>query len=127
MSTLFDPATPPASSKPLPQVGGLQLRDYQQKAVDAAMEADNGILVKPTGSGKSLVIAGIVNRLDGPAVILQPTKEILESNYDKIERSGFRGASVDQIGRVRDVAVRAATLRFRHSAVPHLHHFALVR
>lgn len=48
-----------------------QLRDYQQQASDASIRFfsqdndKNGLLVLPTGSGKSLVIADIAHRLDG--------------------------------------------------------------
>lgn len=70
------------------------LRDYQQDAVDIALQKRRGLLVLPTGSGKSHIIAGIVNGLTGNVVILQPTKEILESNYQKIQQSGFRGATI---------------------------------
>lgn len=72
----------------------LNLRYYQQAAVDAAIANTNGILVLSTGSGKSLCVAGIVNRVDGRVLVLQPTKEILESNYDKIVASGFEGATI---------------------------------
>lgn len=48
------------------------LRDYQQKASDAAVsffankvKKNNVIMVLPTGAGKSLVIADIANRLEG--------------------------------------------------------------
>lgn len=70
-----------------------QLRPYQTEAVAACMAAESGVAVLPTGSGKSLVIAGIVNQCER-SVILQPSKEILESNLDKIRAFGFDGASV---------------------------------
>lgn len=44
----------------------------------------NGIIVLPTGAGKSLVIADIAARLDAPVLIFQPSKEILEQNYEKL-------------------------------------------
>jgi DNA repair protein RadD len=64
------------------------LRDYQQEASDAAIRffdshKKSGIIVLPTGSGKSLVLADIVNRLDGNIVILTHSKEILEQNHAK--------------------------------------------
>lgn len=69
------------------------LRDYQQAAVDAAKECvkakKNGILVMPTGSGKSLVIASLAKQLGGRIVVLQPSKEILEQNYEKMQNFGF--------------------------------------
>lgn len=67
------------------------LRPYQKQASDAAVEAftskgnGNGLLILPTGAGKSLVIADIANRLDGPLLILQPSKEILEQNFAKLQ------------------------------------------
>lgn len=49
-----------------------KLRDYQQKASDAAVsffnnkaKKNNAIMVLPTGAGKSLVIADIASRLEG--------------------------------------------------------------
>lgn len=66
------------------------LRDYQKQASDAAVRAlirqkdKNGIIVLPTGAGKSLVIADIAARLDSPLLVFQPSKEILEQNYTKL-------------------------------------------
>ena len=68
-----------------------KLRDYQQKASDTAVAffndkkaRYNAIMVLPTGSGKSLVIADIANRLQGHTLVFQPSKEILEQNYKKL-------------------------------------------
>jgi len=67
------------------------LRDYQAEAVNAGIQyfknpkADYGaLMVLPTGSGKSLVIAGIAKELDEPTLIFQPSKEILEQNFNKL-------------------------------------------
>lgn len=79
------------------------LRDYQQDAVDIAVDHfansnDSGLMVLPTGSGKSLVIAGIARRLDGDILVFQPRKEILEQNYGKYlsygESAGIYSASM---------------------------------
>lgn len=76
------------------------LRDYQQQASDAAINffrskrERNGILVLPTGAGKSLVIADIANRLDGNVLVFQPSKEILEQNFDKLRSYGVEDCSI---------------------------------
>lgn len=70
------------------------LRPYQQQAVDYALSTDNTILVLPTGSGKSHVISGIALGIGGRTVVLQPTKEILESNYGKAVDAGVIGTSI---------------------------------
>lgn len=69
-------------------------RYYQDQAVEAGVNNSNGIIVIGTGAGKSFVIAGIVNRVQAKTLVLQPTKEILESNYEKIQASGFAGATI---------------------------------
>jgi DNA repair protein RadD len=76
------------------------LRPYQQAAVDAgvayltdpALKGRHGLIVQPTGAGKSLVIANIVARLPGPCVVLQPSKEILEQNAAKLASYGYHAA-----------------------------------
>lgn len=71
------------------------LRSYQQAAVDAAVAyfksslTDNVIEVLPTGAGKSLVIANIALGLNAPVLVFQPSKEILEQNYQKLASYGF--------------------------------------
>lgn len=73
-----------------------QLRDYQVDAVRAGVEfmldprRKNGIMILPTGSGKSLVISGIAKELNTPVLVLQPSREILEQNLAKFHSYGIR-------------------------------------
>jgi len=86
----------PAPAPVVVSTGGFVLRDYQQEAVDKAVEylkarhTHNGLLVLPTGSGKSLVVAGIIKALDEPTLVLQPSKEILWQNVEKFRSYGGR-------------------------------------
>lgn len=66
-----------------------ELRDYQEEATQIAVEALRKekhpfIIQAATGAGKSLIIASICHRIDEPILILQPSKEILEQNYQKL-------------------------------------------
>lgn len=68
-----------------------ELRAYQKKAVEKGLEFFNDpkrkggdISVIPTAGGKSLVIACVAKELDGNTIVLQPSKEILEQNYQKM-------------------------------------------
>ncbi len=76
------------------------LRDYQRDASIAAVKrfksryGKNGLLILPTGAGKSLVIADIASKLDGPLLILNPQKEILEQNFAKLQSYGCWDASI---------------------------------
>lgn len=77
-----------------------KLREYQQQASDRAVDFFNSktdmnaIEVLPTGSGKSLVIADIANRLEGHTLVFQPSKEILEQNYKKMCSYGVLDISI---------------------------------
>ena len=78
------------------------LRPYQQEASDAAVKffsdkgsaKHNGILILPTGAGKSLVIADIASKIDEPLIVLQPSKEILEQNFAKLQSYGVLDCSI---------------------------------
>lgn len=67
-----------------------KLRPYQVEAVTVALkhlQKPNPrpfIIQAATGAGKSLIIADICHKLDEPILILQPSKEILEQNYQKL-------------------------------------------
>jgi DNA repair protein RadD len=66
-----------------------QLRYYQKEAVQSVCNDNfiNGIIVLPTGTGKSLVIAEICNYYQNyNIIILQPSKEILEQNIEKYKQ-----------------------------------------
>lgn len=69
------------------------LREYQQEAVDRSLDffrtigRERPILELPTASGKSIIIAYIVKGLLGRVLVLQPSKELLEQNYQKYENA----------------------------------------
>lgn len=73
-----------------------QPRPYQTEAIEKAVsffkqsKKKNGILILPTGSGKSVVIANIAGGLEGKTLVFQPSKEILEQNYAKFISYGYR-------------------------------------
>lgn len=67
----------------------IEERKYQQEAISQGTSTDNGLLVLPTGSGKSVVCAGITSQLDGGTIVLQPSVEILASNLAKARLYGI--------------------------------------
>jgi len=108
------------------------LRSYQKQASDAAVAAftstreSNGLLILPTGAGKSLVIADIAHRLDGPLLILQPSKEILEQNFAKLQSYGCWDCSIysASVGRKEINRITFATIG---SVMNHMEDFAHFR
>ncbi len=62
-------------------------------------------------SGKSLVIANIVKRLQAPTLVFQPSKEILEQNHAKLESYGYKaGIYSASLGLKRVSEITLATI-----------------
>ena len=75
------------------------LRKYQELAVEAGEKSltkskNNEVIVAPTASGKSLIISELCHRLNDATLILQPTKEILEQNYEKLRSYGVEDIGI---------------------------------
>ena len=67
----------------------MQLRDYQQQAVDAAIahfrhSSESAVIVLPTGAGKSLVLAELARLANGRVLILTHVKELVAQNAEKV-------------------------------------------
>jgi superfamily II DNA or RNA helicase len=60
------------------------LRDYQQAAVEACLAHANGVVVAPTGSGKTVVALALVARLATPALILVHTNVLLRQSAERV-------------------------------------------
>lgn len=77
-----------------------KLRPYQQRAADLSVAELKKASCKPfiiqaaTGAGKSLIIAEICHQLNEPVLILQPSREILLQNYQKLESYGMTDISM---------------------------------
>ena len=72
----------------------MRARDYQRAGIYAGVQhfvnrsKEPAIMVFPTGSGKSLILAKIVRMVNEPFIIIQTTKEILEQNIAKFRAAG---------------------------------------
>ncbi len=61
------------------------LRDYQQPAVEQALQAKSGIIQAPCGSGKTIIGLEIIARARQPALWLVHTKDLMEQARDRIQ------------------------------------------
>lgn len=59
------------------------LRDYQKEAVEVAKKRTRGIIRLPTGSGKMLVAAKIIQELGHKAMIFVVTEEAVRDTYEE--------------------------------------------
>ena len=107
----------------------MELRDYQQRAVDAIWTAvrtgcNAPLAVLPTGSGKSPVVGRLVidavHRWKGKALVLVHTKELIEQLSDTIRRMwpnkypplGIMSAGLGSV-QVEDITVAGIQTAFR--------------
>ncbi|KKO47254.1 carboxylate--amine ligase [Arsukibacterium ikkense] len=75
----------------------MQLRDYQQQAVNAAISHfqhsnQSAVMVLPTGAGKSLVLAELARVARGRVLILTHVKELVAQNAEKVGLLGDNGS-----------------------------------
>lgn len=116
-----------------PKAPPLVLRDYQQEAVNKIIwdlkQDGNSLCVVATGGGKSIIIAETVRAYTHDTLILQPTKEILEQNYEKLlryvpkEQIGIYSASMGE-KRVSDYTF--ATIQSIYNDPEFFAHFGLI-
>lgn len=77
-----------------------QLRPYQQEAADRAVEfmtsqsKGNGLIVAPTGCGKSLMIAETAYRMNSDVIVFSPSAEIVRQNYEKMLSYGVTDCAI---------------------------------
>lgn len=74
-------------------------RQYQTDGVAIAFEklkkgSPPFIIQAATGAGKSVMIADLAHKLDAPTLILQPSKELLLQNYEKLVGYGVEDVSL---------------------------------
>nr|WP_299244819.1 DEAD/DEAH box helicase [uncultured Halomonas sp.] len=110
------PFTPPA------------LRPYQQQAVTRVIEHfretdDPAVVVLPTGSGKSLVIAELARLARGRVLVLAHVRELVEQNHAKYQAYGLQ-ADIFSAGLKRKESSRQVVFGSVQSVVRNLDAFA---
>lgn len=111
----------------------IQLRDYQKAASDKAVAfflnpkiKHNGLIVIPTGGGKSWIIADIANRLNDNVLIFCPSREILIQNFEKMQKMCPFDCAVysASVGQKQIAKITFATIG---SAINHMEEFSHFR
>ena len=107
------------------------LRPYQKEAADGAVACFrrgmwNGLLVLPTATGKSHIIADVASRLDAPLLVFAPTREITLQNYEKIRATGMTDVGIYSAS-LGEKNIRKITLATIGSVHNHMDDFRLFR
>lgn len=91
---IIDERTVP-TGKPL-KLHGVTLRDYQEEAVDELVSKTRGLLMAGTGSGKTVVIAGVLAKLGLKSLIVVPTTILLSQTAERL--GNMLGVPVGMVG-----------------------------
>ncbi len=76
----------------------ISLHNDQMEAVESMVKSDNGILVAPPGSGKTIIGISLILRLRQPTLILVHKKQIFNQWIDRVE--GFLSIPAREIGQL---------------------------
>ena len=76
--------------KALSMVGGINLYDYQEKALKSLLKGKNGVLEAPCGSGKTNIGLQLIKEIGGKALWLTHTKELLKQSLERCKEY-FKG------------------------------------
>lgn len=72
-------------------VKGVELRPEQLRLVESAISAQRGVLVSPTGSGKTIILMGLLSRFPEARVcIVTHSVDIVRQTEDKLVKHGFK-------------------------------------
>lgn len=63
---------------------GVKLRDYQEDAVKELVSKTRGLLMAGTGSGKTVVIAGVLAQLGVKSLVIVPTTVLLSQTAERL-------------------------------------------
>jgi len=75
-----------------------QLRDHQQKVIESIVRKDLGVIVAPSGSGKTIVGLKIISEKQQPALIIVHRKQLVDQWIERIET--FLGIPRAEIGKI---------------------------
>ena len=70
--------------------------DYQEKACEAVINAKNGVMVLPAGSGKTQVALEIIARLGYKALWIASTIDLINQSYNRA-RDNFTNIGIGKI------------------------------
>lgn len=84
---------------------GVELRDYQREAVEAWMRDRRGVIVLPTGAGKTVVAMEIIRRLSVSTLVVVPTLVLLDQWMERLSVFGEVGEFSGRRKELRQITV----------------------
>lgn len=101
-----DTRVKPVSKKPI-KLKGIKLRDYQEDCINELSKKSRGIIQVGTGGGKSILVSGLISRLNVKTLIIVPTSGLLYQTAEVLSKvTGKKiGMIGDSLKDIRDITV----------------------
>jgi len=64
----------------------INLRDYQNEALERWLIQKKGIIILPTGSGKTILAIKIIEKINSPTFIIVPTLDLVNQWKEELEK-----------------------------------------
>lgn len=94
------------------EIKNFQYRDYQEELVKLSLINKRGVISSPVGSGKTLIMAGIVKALySSNIVILFNAKQLLVQTYEFLEKCGIKDLGVNFGKEFKDGRIMLSTVQ----------------
>jgi superfamily II DNA or RNA helicase len=78
-----------------PKLEGITFRDDQKFLMDTAISLQRGVILSPTGTGKTILQLGIISMLRGyRTLLLAHNVDILKQTYDEMKLRGFEDVDI---------------------------------
>jgi superfamily II DNA or RNA helicase len=100
-----------------PELPGIIFREDQIKLIDSWLDSPRGIIVSPTGSGKTILGFGCLSALPGIMVLwMCHTKDLMKQAYEEAIKLGFKsvgrvGDGFNECGKDITIATRQSFIR----------------
>jgi len=79
------------------KLNGITFRPDQIKLMDAALEEETGVILSPTGSGKTILQLGLMSAFPTKTILLlSHTIDIIQQTFEELQKYGFD--DIQQIG-----------------------------
>ena len=97
----------------------ITLHDYQVDFINQIAKHQRGVVISPTGSGKTMVLIGVLKSLPPvPTLVLQNKTDLSRQNYEEISNWGFQNVGTLWGNKVKPNLITVANIQSVHKILP---------
>lgn len=98
------------SIEDIEKLDGIELQEHQLGAIVASLSAHRGIIMAPTGSGKTEMFLAILNMLESPSLVLFNRQQLTQQTFERAQKRGLE-VGIVQGPNVMEKKITMATIQ----------------